>query len=223
MTKPEKRPFKAAIFDLDGTLACTLPDLRYSANAMLTACGYPEQPLTEIMKYINDGVYGYIQNLMPKEAQKDENAVSHCLEVYTAIYSQHYCDNTYVYEGLEDVIRTMKERGIWLAVHTNKEHSHACGMVEKLLPGLFDYILGDGHCPPKPDPTGSHMVAEKAGLTAADFVFIGDSNVDMATAVNAGMYPVGVTWGYRDESVLWQTGAKAVVHKPEELLTILFG
>ena len=109
-----------------------------------------------------------------------------------------------------------------LAVHTNKEHEHAVGMVEKLLPGLFDFILGDGHCPPKPDPAGTRAIADRFGVPLSEFVFIGDSHVDMQTAKNAGICAVGVSWGYRPASVLWENGADEVVSTPEELERAVF-
>ena len=218
-----KRRFRAAIFDLDGTLCYTYPDLKASLNAAMRELGYPERTDAELMKNVNCGVREWVRGGMPEELRENEAEVDRCLEVYTGIYARHYCDHTTVYEGLEPVIRRMKDEGFWLAVHTNKEHDHAVGMVEKLLPGLFDFILGDGHCPPKPDPSGTRMVEEKAGIPSGEFVFIGDSHVDMQTAVNAGVFALGVSWGYRPESVLWENGADAVVSTPGELEEFLFG
>lgn len=215
--------FRAAIFDLDGTLCYTYPDLKASLNAALRALGYPERTDAELMRNVNAGVREWVRGGMPEDLRGDEAAVDHCLDVYTGIYAEHYCDHTVVYEGLERVIRKMKDAGFWLAVHTNKEHEHAAGMVDKLLPGLFDFILGDGHCPPKPDPAGTRMVERAAGIPPEEFVFIGDSHVDMQTAKNAGLFALGVSWGYREEAVLWENGADAVVRTPEELERFFFG
>ena len=219
----KRRRFRAAIFDLDGTLCYTYPDLKASLNAALTELGWPERTDAELYVNVNSGVREWVRGGMPEELRDDEGAVARCLEVYNGIYSRHYCDHTTVYPGLDAVIRRMKDAGMWLAVHTNKEHEHAVGMVEKLLPGLFDCILGDGHCPPKPDPAGTRLIAERAGVTADDLVFIGDSHVDMQTAKNAGVFALGVSWGYREERVLWENGADAVVHTPKELGAFLLG
>ena len=214
--------FRAAVFDLDGTLCYTYPDLKASLNAMLKNHGWPERTDAELYRHVNDGVREWVRGGLPEEVSGDEDLLDRCLADYTDIYALHYCDHTTVYEGLEPVIRRMKESGMKLAVHTNKEHEHAVGMVEKLLPGLFDFILGDGHCPPKPDPAGTRAIANRFGVPLSEFVFIGDSHVDMQTAKNAGICAFGVSWGYRPASVLWENGADEVVSTPEELERALF-
>ena len=216
------RRFRAAIFDLDGTLCYTYPDLKASLNAALRRMGYPERTDRELFEHVNSGVREWVRGGLPEGIRGDEGLVDEALRVYTDIYSVHYCDHTEVYPGLADAVRRMKEVGMWLAVHTNKEHAHAVGMVEKLLPGLFDCVLGDGHCPSKPDPAGTIMISERAGIPLSDFCFIGDSHVDMLTAKNAGVFALGVSWGYRPEAVLWENGADAVVGTPEELARFFF-
>ena len=218
-----KRRFRAAIFDLDGTLCYTYPDLKASLNAAMRELGYPERTDEELMKNVNCGVREWVRGGMPEELRGDEREVDRCLEVYTGIYSRHYCDHTTVYDGLAPVLRRMKEAGFWMAVHTNKEHEDAVGMVEKLLPGLFDFILGDGFCPSKPDPAGTRMIEEAAGIPGEEFIFIGDSHVDMQTAKNAGLFALGVSWGYREASVLWENGADHVAATPRELGEFLLG
>ena len=217
------RHFRAAIFDLDGTLCYTYPDLKASLNEALRRLGYPERGDAELMKNVNCGVREWVRGGMPEELRGNEAAVDDCLEVYTGIYARHYCDHTTVYDGLERVLRRMKDAGFWMAVHTNKEHEHAVGMVEKLLPGLFGAVLGDGHCPPKPDPAGTRLLEREAGIPPEAFVFIGDSHVDMQTAVNAGVFALGVSWGYRPASVLWENGADHVVGTPAEMEAFFFG
>lgn len=218
----QKLKFKAAIFDLDGTLACTLPDLEACVNRMLAAVGYPLQSREDVLKHVNYGERDYIRFSLPTNAADNDIILDNCIKIYTKIYGEHYCDNTYVYDGVMNSVIELKKNGVWLAVHTNKKHEHACGMLEKLgLMEYFDYVLGDGIYPSKPDPHGSYAIAEKAGLTPADFCFIGDSNVDIETALNAGMYPIGVTWGYRDEGVLLKSGAKKIVNNASELLDFI--
>ncbi|MBQ8185322.1 MAG: HAD-IA family hydrolase [Clostridia bacterium] len=214
--------FKGAIFDLDGTLACTLPDLSYSLNEMLKTAGYPTLDEAGVLRSVNFTVREFVRLALPESVQSDENEVDRCLEIYTGIYSKHFCDHTYIYDGLAEVIAQMKSAGIRLAVNTNKEHEHAVAMIEKLCPaGTFELIIGAGIFSGKPDPTGAHHIARELGLDPSHFCYIGDSNVDMETANNAGMHAVGVSWGYRDETVLRATGADVIVHSPAEILGVI--
>jgi phosphoglycolate phosphatase len=222
MMKKEPARFRAAIFDLDGTLCYTYPDLKASLNAALREMGYPERTDRELYENVNCGVREWVRGGLPEELRRDEEAVDRALGVYTGIYAAHYCDHTVVYPDLEKAVRRMKDAGFRLAVHTNKEQAEASGMVEKLLPGLFDSVLGDGCCPSKPDPAGVYMLARQAGIPLSDFVFIGDSHVDMQTAKNAGVFALGVSWGYRPEAVLWENGADAVVRTPRDLERFFF-
>lgn len=213
--------FKGAIFDLDGTLACTLPDLQYSLNTMLRTVGYPELDEAGVLRSVNYTVRKFVRLSLPEEVQSDEAEVDRCLEIYTGIYSEHFCDHTYIYEGLADAIAKMKAAGVRLAVNTNKAHGHASAMIEKLCPpGTFEIIIGAGIFKGKPDPTGAFHIAEKFGLKPEEICYIGDSNVDMETAGNAGMRAVGVSWGYRDETVLRETGADVIVHSAQDILDL---
>ncbi len=214
--------FKGVIFDLDGTLACTLPDLRESLNTMLRRCGYPEITEELLYKNVSYCVQDYIRYSLPEAVQSDDAEAARCLEIYQKIYEEHYCDHTYFYEGLTEVLRTLKQKGVWLAVHTNKHHEHAVKMVEKLAePGVFTIVMGEGCCPAKPDPTGAlHLIAE-SGLDASQFCYIGDSFIDMRTAKNAGLFAIGVSWGYNPTEVLVKEGADVLVHHPSEILDVL--
>ncbi len=213
--------YKAAIFDLDGTLACTLPDLTYSLNTMLQAAGYPVLDQAGVLRSVNYTVRDFIRLSLPESVQSDENEIDRCLEIYTGIYSEHFCDHTYIYEGLDAVIAELKSAGIRLAVNTNKEHDQASEMIEKLCPaGTFEVIIGAGIFRGKPDPAGALCIAERFGLKPCEICYIGDSNVDMETAVNAGMHAVGVSWGYRDETVLRAAGADVIVHTAGDILKV---
>jgi len=210
--------FKAAIFDLDGTLACTLPDLTYSLNTMLAKTGYPTLDQAGVLRSVNYTVREFIRLALPESVQSDESEIDRCLDIYTGIYSEHFCDHTYIYEGLSEVIAAMKNAGVHLAVNTNKEHDQASAMIEKLCPpGTFEFIIGAGIFNGKPDPAGALHIAEKFGIKPEEICYIGDSNIDMETAVNAGMYAIGVSWGYRDEAVLRASGADVIVNTPDEI------
>lgn len=213
-----KKRFKGAIFDLDGTLACTLPDLHICMNLMLSEMGYPLQSEQDIRRHVNYSERDFIRFSLPAEAAEDDAVLDKCEEVYLGFYSKHCCDNTYIYPGVEKCLRELEESGVWLAVHTNKKHELACLMLERLgVSRYFNMVLGDGRYPSKPAPDGSYAIAHEAGFECKDFCFIGDSNVDIETAKNAGMFPIGVTWGYRDEDVLRQKGAGLIVNSADEI------
>ena len=220
---------KAAIFDLDGTLACTLYDLLGGINYMLNHCfGFPPHSVEELMKDVNFSERHYVANQLRYSIEKngrtdlcpDEAMIDECVSIYTNYYNDHYCDSTYIYEGLTDVVDIMKKKGIRLAVNTNKKAVHAAGIVSQLIPGRFEAVVGDGMYTPKPNPEGALKIAEQFGVEPREILFVGDSDVDMKTAKNAGMIAVGVSWGYRDEETLWKTGADYLVKTPAELLSL---
>ncbi len=215
ITEPN-RIFKAAIFDLDGTLAFTLPDLQKAMNHMLTLYGYPTKTREQLKAYLSCGVWDFVKFSLPTDKQEDEAHIEECLACYTAYYEAHFLDETVLYPGLPELLPKMKEAGIHLAVNTNKRQSHACSILEKLAPDIFPVIKGDGPYPPKPNPTGALEIASGYGLDPADICYIGDSNFDMETAKNAGMFPIGVDWGYCPE-LLEGAGAGTIVSTADQL------
>ena len=220
---------KAVIFDLDGTLTCTAADLLTGINYMLAHCfGFAPNSMEEMMTAVNFCERDYVEAMVKLGIEKsgrhdivpDEKMIDNCVSVYTDHYGEHYCDETYVYEGLTQVIGKMKESGLRLAVDTNKKAEHADDIVRRLLPGLFEIVVGDGMYVHKPDPEGALKIAAQFGVRPEEILFVGDSDVDMKTAKNAGMIAVGVSWGYRDEETLWKTGADYLVKTPAELLSL---
>ncbi len=215
MTTPD-RIFKAAIFDLDGTLAFTLPDLHKAMNHMLTGYSYPTKTKEQLMTYLSCGVWDFVKFSLPSEKQNDEAHIRECLACYTAYYEAHFLDETVLYPGLSALLAKMKEAGIRLAVNTNKNQYHAQTIIDTLAAGIFEVLKGDGPYPSKPDPTGALEIAKGYGMDPADICYIGDSNFDMETAKNAGMFPIGVSWGYCPE-LLADAGAGTIVDSAEEL------
>lgn len=210
------RIFKAAIFDLDGTLAYTAQDLLDSMNRMLAEYNYPPKNFTQMMSYISCGEYDFVKNSLPAEVQLDLEQVERCRKTYVSIYNQHFLDSTKLYPGLDKLLHDMQAAGIQLAVNTNKTQEHAQAIINKLAPGVFAILKGDGHYPSKPDPTGALEIAQEFGVDPADICYIGDSNIDMETAGNAGMFAMGVKWGYRPD-LLESAGAKTTVETAEEI------
>lgn len=219
--KTMSQPPKAVIFDLDGTLAYTLPDTLWCVNRMLTEFRYPTIDKERVLVSINEGEREYIRGCLPAEIQRDEDRVEACRSRYAEIYDVHFCDSTALYPGLDAVLKTLRTHRIPLAVNTNKAERHAVPMVEKLCPGVFDAVIGGGSYPSKPDPSGALALAKRWNVDPAQVWYIGDSHIDMETAKNAGMVPVGAAWGYRPENVLREHGALRIVHDANELGALL--
>lgn len=212
---------KAVIFDLDGTLAYTLPDALWCVNRMLAEFHYPTIDEARILLSINEGEREYIRGCLPEEIQRDEDKVEGCRSRYAAIYDAHFCDSTALYPGLDAVLETLRSHQIPLAVNTNKAERHAIPMVEKLCPDTFDTVIGGGSYPSKPDPAGALALANRWNIAPSEIWYVGDSHIDMETAKNAGMVPIGAAWGYRSEDVLREHGAAVIVHTADELGALL--
>jgi len=209
--------FQAAIFDLDGTLAYTVGDLVASMNKMLDRYGYPLKTKEELLLNVNYCERDWVKYSLPVSIQTDDNAVEKCRKTYVDIYNAHFLDTTVLYPGLKELLHSMKAAGIRLAVNTNKAQGHAQAIIDSIAPDIFELLMGDGLHPAKPNPTGALRIAEHYGLEPAEICYIGDSYIDMRTAVNAGMFGIGVTWGYCSAKQLTDNGAKALVANAHEL------
>ena len=212
---------KAVLFDLDGTLADSLVDLAASVNFALAQKGLPSHEVEEFKYFVGDGMPKMIERALPSE-YRDEDTIKEVLGIFLPHYAIHYADNTYAYEGVPQLVDALKAKGFIVAVVTNKQQDMADKVVAKLYGDKFDLIFGkrDG-IPAKPDPTAAIMAMEELGVTPQECVFMGDSGMDVATAVNSGAVPVGELWGFRLEDELLANGAKYIIKKPEELLEII--
>ena len=215
--------FKAVIFDLDGTLLDTLSDLGDSMNSVLERNGFPVHDLESYKYMIGDGVELLVRRALP-ESINDTDEIAEFIAEYRAEYKKNWKNKTMPYDGIIGLIESLHSLGLRLAVLSNKPHDSTEMCVEEFLPfDRFDIILG--HRPdknPKPDPAGAVEITEKLNIPADHILYLGDTGVDMKTAVAAGMYPVGVLWGFRTESELSESGAKDLINKPEELLQIIY-
>ncbi len=213
--------FDAVIFDLDGTLCDTLCDIHRSLNMMLAECGYPEITYEKAYDSINRGARNLVTNVLPESVATDDAEVTRCLDIYNGHYAQHYLDNIRLYDGIFDLCTKLKADGVKLAVLSNKPHVFVSEIVKKLLPDLFEVVMGQSDLPHKPDPTAPLYIADKLGVSPDRTVFCGDSNIDMTTGLNANMLPVGVSWGYRPAGVLLEAGADFIIDTPDELYEIM--
>lgn len=212
---------KAALFDLDGTLANSLEDLAQGVNLALTTYGYPTHE-TEAFKYfVGDGIPKMIERALP-EGERDADNIEKLRKIFHAHYSVHYADNTYAYSGVPELVNTLKSKGFLVAVVTNKAQDMADIVVNKLYGDAFDLVFGQrAGIPAKPDPTAALMAMQQLGVTPEECVFLGDSGMDILAAVNSGAVPVGETWGFRKEDELLENGAKYIINTPDELMNII--
>jgi phosphoglycolate phosphatase len=211
---------KAAIFDFDGTLANTLPDLKITLNLTRETYGLPPVTEADILVHVNNHMPVYIRRMIPELA--DEALWDEALERYYAFYDDHYLSETVPYAGIPEILARLKKNGVKLAVMSNKNHSHILKMVDALFPDTFDSVWGTiPEVPAKPNPARAHLIAEEFGMDISEIAFIGDSDVDMLTACNAKAIPVGVAWGYRPADVLRENGAVYTPADSSELYGVL--
>lgn len=216
----ESPMFDTFVFDLDGTLLDTLPDLVELTNATLRACGYPVRTHDEILSFVGSGVKALIRLAVPSEVP--DAAVDQASERWKELYPIYGYKLTRPYPGIESTLAALKERGCKLAVLSNKFDGAAREVIDAFLPGIFDSVHGESpEFPRKPDPTGLNKLLEELGSSARRCVFVGDSSNDTRVAIAAGAYAVGVSWGYNDVATLFGNGASAVIDHPEQLLDLL--
>ena len=212
---------KAVLFDLDGTLVNSLEDLAQATNRALATENYPPRQTEDFKYFAGDGIPKMIERALP-ERHKDAETVTRMTERFLAYYANHYADFTCAYDGVPELLAKLKEQGLILAVVTNKRQDMADIVVGKLYGNIFDRVFGmQKGIPAKPDPTMAHIAMKELGVTAEECVFLGDSGMDVATAVNSRALPVGELWGFRGEEELRGNGAKYIITKPCELLPII--
>ena len=210
----------AVIFDLDGTLLNTLGDLRAATNHALEVRVLPPHSMEEIRQFIGNGIRLLICRAMPEGTPEAE--IDAALDDFKAYYAAHIHDRTVPYDGIPQLLTALRKRGIKVAVLSNKIDSASQQLIEYFFPGKTDVVFGEHvGVPRKPDPTSCRMVMQQLGVQPEQVLYVGDSGTDMQTAKNAGLYAVGVTWGFRSKEVLLENGADVLVHRPEQILQIL--
>ena len=209
--------YEAIIFDLDGTLTDTLGDLNNSVNFALREFGFTERTLDEVRSFVGNGVRRLIYSSVPENT--DEETSEKCLSVFKEYYKNHSLVETKPYDGIIPMLETLKNQGIKTAVVTNKMHEAAEEIVRIFFGNLIEVTLGqvDGVAQ-KPQPDGIYHVLEKLGVSKEKAVYVGDSEVDCITAKNSEIPCIGVTWGFRDKSVLVENGADFIADIPEDII-----
>lgn len=211
---------KICIFDLDGTLTDTLDSLVYSTNAVLTELGLAQITKEQCRMFVGNGAAHQISCALKAAGDPQLLHFDEAMESYMRIFSQHCTDQVVPYEGIVQVLKELKEKRIRIAVHSNKPHSQAEDVVKAVFgEAFFDMVQGQqDDLPRKPDPAGAYRIMERLGAAKEETIYVGDSEVDIRTGMNAGVKTVGVTWGFRGEKLLRAAGAKNMIDRPEELL-----
>ena len=211
----------AAIFDLDGTLLDTLDDLADSANEALGAFGYAVHPVEAYRTFVGDGMAVLMERILPEQSRGAED-VARLLSTYQAAYDRRWKAKSRLYPGIGELIVSLNERGIPLAVLSNKPQAYTeIVMAHFFAEHRFDLIFGQRETVRrKPHPDGALEIAQFWKMDPAEILFIGDTSTDMDTATGAGMIPVGVLWGFRQEAELRAHGARFLVRTPAEILGI---
>jgi phosphoglycolate phosphatase len=214
--------YQGVIFDLDGTLINSLKDLADSTNHALSVQGYPTHPDEEYRYFVGQGVLKLIEAVLPTQARNSES-IAKTRALFDEYYDAHYLDKTKPYEGIDELVATLRIKGLKLAVVSNKPDEFAGKIVRSLFKNNeFNVVFGQREgIPRKPSPAGPLEACTIMGIDPKDCLYLGDLGVDMQTADAAGMYPVGVLWGFRDADELSKSGAKTLIKKPMELLEIL--
>lgn len=213
--------FKAIIFDLDGTLLNTLGDLSDSINRILINEGFPDHNEEEIQSFIGHGSKSLIYNALPTD-KRDNYSVQNYYESFLVDYNQNYYKKTYPYEGVIEMLGEITKQGIAMTVLSNKPESLVKKCINKLLSDWkFDIIIGSNDSLPlKPDPAGALFISEKLNIPPAEFLFLGDSVVDIQTALSAGMFSIGALWGFQPNDLIG-CDAHALINHPMEIIKYL--
>jgi phosphoglycolate phosphatase len=215
-------PFRAAIFDLDGTLADTLETIAGVANFALRSLGLPEHAIADYRAMVGEGISVLCRKALPPDRADLQPEL---LARARARYATHYLDRARLYPGMRELLEELAGRGAKLAVLSNKPDELAVKTVEGLgVAQCFARVVGqrDG-VPPKPDATSARLVQKALGVDANEVLYVGDSAIDMETAKRASFASIGVLWGFRGRQELLDAGARWLVEEPGEILPIYRG
>ncbi|HOT29013.1 MAG TPA: HAD family hydrolase [Candidatus Ozemobacteraceae bacterium] len=212
-------PYCGIVFDLDGTLLDTLADIADSTNRVLRRHGFAPHPLDAYRYFVGDGMRMLAERALPADRRTPE-LIDEVFRAVHAEYDRHWADITRPYDGVPELLDGLRERGIEMSVLSNKPEEFTVMMVRHYFPGVpFKRVYGAGAgIPRKPDPAGALRIAAESGLDPSLFMYLGDTMVDMKTAVAAGMFPIGALWGFREEAELREGGAKLLVAHPGDIL-----
>ncbi|SHJ69654.1 phosphoglycolate phosphatase [Anaerobranca californiensis DSM 14826] len=213
--------FKGIFFDLDGTLINSIDDIADSVNIALKDNGFPIHGREKYFKFVGNGMKKLVERALPLDVPKET-----ILAVYEQVkteYSKRWNKKTAPYPKIDNLLKELQRKNIIIGILSNKPHDFTEQVVKHYF-SEFDFAFVQGAeepFPHKPDPKLALHIVKKLKLYSQEIIYVGDSDVDMQTAVNANFYPVGVSWGFRSKEELWENGAKFVVDDPMEILALL--
>lgn len=211
------KEYDTYIFDLDGTLLCTLEDLAASTNYALRKNGMPEHSIDEIRMFVGNGVKKLMQRAIPNGENNPKFEQTYAL--FRQHYLEHNLDTTHPYEGILELLAELKRRGKHLAIVSNKFYTATQELARHFFPETIEVAIGERETiKKKPAPDTVIEALKQLGVTAERAVYIGDSDVDIMTAKNCNLPCISVLWGFRDKNFLIEHGGTTFVHHPKEIL-----
>ena len=209
---------KAVIFDLDGTLLDTVNDLADATNETLRTFNFPEHEVGAYNYFVGDGLRVLMSRATPDGVMDD--ILDSCCNTFMKIYDRCWNNKSRLYSGIRQMLDDLQQQGVHRTVLSNKPHIFTEACVSHFFrKGDFSVVLGQrDEVPKKPDPAGALEIAEKLGLSAGECVYVGDTSVDMQTGNGAGMFTIGVAWGFRTKEELIENGADLIVTTPAEIV-----
>jgi phosphoglycolate phosphatase len=214
--------YRAVLFDLDGTLLDTLKDIADSVNMALAQLGFPQHEVEAYKYFVGDGREALAIRALPED-RRDTVNVERLSTSIEEEYSKRWAINTLAYPGVPDMLQTLTDLGIKMAILSNKPQASTEEMVAIFFPQWrFELVFGaQSFIPMKPDPTAALQIARRLNIPPAEFLYLGDTDVDIKTASAAGMYPVGALWGFRTADELLTGGARQLIQNPTDLPNLL--
>lgn len=211
---------KAVIFDLDGTLTDTLQDLCNSVNYALCRMEWPERSLSEVRQFVGNGVRRLVERAVPQEAEAAD--VETCFTYFQKHYLVHCQDNTRLYPGIAGMLREVRSRGFRTAIVSNKLQAGVDELYQTYFRDIIDVAIGEREgLRRKPAADMVELALERLGVSRQEAIYVGDSEVDVQTARNAGLPCVAVLWGFRDRERLVEAGATTFISHPDQLLPLI--
>ena len=206
----------AIIWDLDGTLLNTIEDLKLATNHVMRTFGYPERTLDEVRRFVGNGARRLLTLAMPEGCPEEE--IDRALECFERYYDAHSREHTGPYHGIPEALKVLKDQGHPMAVVSNKPDSAVQILCRDYFGDVFTTTRGEKRgCPRKPAPDMVLQTAERLGVTPAECIYVGDSDVDLHTAANSHMVCLSVLWGFRDRELLLENGAAHFCDDPVRL------
>ncbi len=214
-------PYSAVIFDLDGTLLDTLDDLAETGNQVLEEHGYPVHQPDAYKFFVGEGMQTLVERITPDSATASEKQT--CFNRFKTLYSRYWNRRTRPYEGVMQLLALLEKKGFQLGILSNKPHDFTLMCVDYFFPeGTFGQVFGQRpEIPRKPDPAGALEIAGRFGSTPGQCIYIGDTGIDMQTGKSAGMYTIGILWGFRGAAELQDNGADRIAKTPQELAEVI--